>query len=226
MNLGVPTLGAMSLYFLVGYLASLSGLILSLDIKTAFYTELFGAMQRSPVASLVVAAPFVLIFGVFINTFRTAVVRYLMKRQAYDFDCLPAPLRVEVQGVIAAQLHMREGDVNFSSDREFESTKQLLMPDADEYTIRARWLYDFFENTLLLAVFSMIVILYRLIIFELQAADWALLLCSAFACLFSIIPMPHLKKLYTMSEVSLLLKNRQVLRGETSGGKGDEKQEK
>ena len=223
MNLGVPTLGAMSLYFLVGYLASLSGLILSLDIKTAFYTELFGAMQKSPVASLVVAAPFVLIFGIFINTFRTAIVRYLMKRQSYDFSCLPAPLRDEVKGVIAAQLHIREDDVSFSSDREFETTKQLLIPDGDEYVIRARWLYDLFENTLLLAAFSVTVIVYRLIIFELQAADWALLICSGFGALFSIIPMPHLRKSYTLSEVSLLLKNRQALATKSGPGKGEKK---
>jgi hypothetical protein len=47
MNLGVPTLGAMSIYFLVGYLASLSGLILSLDIKTAFYTS-YSGLCRNP----------------------------------------------------------------------------------------------------------------------------------------------------------------------------------
>jgi len=225
MNLGVPTLGAMSLYFLVGYLASLSGLILSLDIKTVFYTEVFGAMQKSPVASLVVAAPFVLILGIFINTFRIAIVRHLMKRQAYDFDCLSAPLKAEVRGVIAAQLHMREEDVSFSSDREFDTTKQLLIPDGDEYVIRARWAYDLFENTLLLAAFSVIVILYRLIVFELQAADWALLICSAFGGLFSIIGMPHLRKLYTLSEVSLLLKNRLALGCKTSAGKGEEKED-
>jgi hypothetical protein len=180
-------------------------------------------MQKSPVASLVVAAPFVLILGIFINTFRTAIVRYLMKRQSYDFSCLPAPLRDEVKGVIAAQLHIREDDVSFSSDREFETTKQLLIPDGDEYVIRARWLYDLFENTLLLAAFSVTVIFYRLIIFELQAADWALLICSGFGALFSIIPMPHVRKSYTLSEVSLLLKNRQALATKSGPGKGEKK---
>jgi hypothetical protein len=225
MNLGVPTLGAMSLYFLVGYLASLSGLILSLDIKTTFYTELFGAMQKSPVASLVVAAPFVLLFGIFINTFRIAIVRHLMKRQTYDFGCLPAPLIGELRGVIAAQLHMREEEVSFGSDRDFEAARQLLMPDGDEYVIRARWLYDLFENTLLLALYSVIVILYRFIVFDLQAADWALLICSLFGGLFSVIAMPDLKKLYTMSEVSLVLKNRQASVTKSSAGNGVKKHE-
>ena len=224
MNFGVPTLGAMSLYFLVGYLASLSGLILSLGIKTAFYTDLFGAMQKSPVASLVIAAPFVLLFGIFINTFRIAIVRHLMKRQAYEFDCLPGPLRVVLREVIAAQLHIKEEEVSFSSDRDFEAAKQLLIPDGDEYVIRARWLYDLFENTLLLTLYSVIVILYRLIVFDLQAADQALLICSLFGGLFSVIAMPHLRKLYTLSEVSLLLKNRSALGGKTSAGGRDEKQ--
>lgn len=220
MNLGVPTLGAMSLYFLVGYLASLSGLILSLDIKTTFYTELFGAMQKSPVASLVVAAPFVLLFGIFINTFRIAIVRNLMKRQAYEFNAVPAPLRAELRGIIAAQLHVREEEVSFGSDRDFETTRQLLMPEGDEYVIRARWLYDLFENTLLLALYSVIVILYRFIVFDLQAADWALLICSLFGGLFAVTAMPHLRKLYTMSEVSLLLKNSQASGTKSSIGNG------
>ena len=207
MNIGIPTLGSVSLYFLVGYLSSLCAVMLSVGIRTPFSSRVFDAVQKSPVTSLLIAAPFVLLLGVFVNMFRAAIVRLLIKRQSYDFTTLPEILMEALKQAIAMQLSIDEDEVNLHNDRHFETTKQLLLPEMDEYIIRARWLHDFFENTVLVASFCLIVLAFRATVFGLKEVDWVLLLGSGFAGFFAIVFIPYLRKAYTISEVSLVVRN-------------------
>lgn len=104
MNFEGPVLGSMSLYFLVGYFASLSALMLSSSIKTTFYTQVFSAIEISPIASFVAAAPFVLLLGIFINVVRVTITRVLIRRRVYQLDALPEAFLGDLKLSIATQL--------------------------------------------------------------------------------------------------------------------------
>jgi len=195
----------MSLYFLVGYFASLSALMLSVSIKTQFYTQIFSAFERSPIVSFLAAVPFVLLLGIFVNLVRLAVTGTLIRRRTYQFDALPEAFLEALKLSIATQLSINEDQVDLRNDRHFETTKQLLLPETDEYEIRARWLHDLFENMLLVGCFSVIVVAFRALVFNLGGMDWALLIGNGVVGVFAAASIPYFRRAYTISESSLVV---------------------
>ena len=115
---------------------------------------------------------------------------------------------------IASQLSIDQGQVNLKNDLHFETTKYLLIPELDEYAIRARWLHDLFENVVIVVSFSLIVLVFRAIVFGLKEVDWSLLLVSVFTGFIAFISMPYLRRDYTISEVSLVVKKHRFQKSE------------
>ncbi len=163
--------------------------------------------QKSPVISLLIGAPFVVLLGIFVNMFRITIIRILIRKQTYNLSALPEVLMEALKLTIATQLSIDQGQVNFQNDRHFETTKQLLLPEMDEYAIRARWLHDLFENVVVVVSFSLIVLAFRAMVFGLKGVDWALVLVSVFAGFIAVISIPYLRRGYTISEVSLVVKS-------------------
>ncbi len=54
---------------------------------------------------------------------------------------------------IAIELGVEEAAINFNQDSQFEDVKLIIQPKYDEYSIRARWLHDFLECSLLISGF-------------------------------------------------------------------------
>lgn len=201
----------MSLYFLVGYLTSFTSVMLSTGVRTPFYSQILEAVQKFPVTSLLIAAPSVVLLGIFVNIFRVAIIRLLIKRQSYNFSALPDILKEALILAIATQLSIDQNQVKLHNDHQFLITKQVLLPEMDEYVIRAHWIHDLFENVVLVASFSLIVLVFRAIVFEMKGLDWVLVLGNALVGLLAIISMPYLRRNYTVSEVSLVTKSHRSL---------------
>jgi hypothetical protein len=200
----------MSLYFFVGYLTSFWAVMLSVGIRTQFYAQLSEAVQKAPVVSLLIAAPFVVILGIFVNMFRLAIIRVIIKRHTYNFSAVPEILKETLKLTIATQLSIDQDQVNLQNDRHFEITKLLLLPEMNEYAIPARWLHDLFENVVVVMTFSLIILAFRAKVFGLEMIDWALILGSFFAVFIAVFSLHYLRRNYTTSEVSVVVKNHKL----------------
>lgn len=163
-------------------------------------------MNDSPVTSLLIAIPFVVLLGIFVNIFRIAIFRLLFKKLTYNLLALPQVLLETLKFTVANQLSIDQSQVDFRNDQQFETTRQLLLPEMDEYSIRSRWLHDLCENVVMLVGYALIVLIFRAIVFNLEGIDWALILSPFFIGCVALISLPNLRNDYTISEASLVVK--------------------
>jgi len=205
MNLGVFSLGIVSLYVLTGSFACLILSLLAISARIPFYAEIISAFDKAPIVSLVITIPFVALLGIFTDAARLLIAQTLLKRPLYEFDNLVPSVKSLAVRAIGETLHIKPGDVDLDSGMHFLSARQVLVPSFDEYKNQDRWLYDFFQNSLVISVFALLIVAARSLAFPLGGLDWGVVIICGMTALVFGIRLKSLKKAYTLHEVSLVI---------------------
>lgn len=197
--------GSTSLNFLVGYFAFISGLLLLHTVKTPLYSEIANVLKVTPLSSLIAASPFVVLLGIFINHARIVLNRTLFHRSTYQLNRLPPQLQNSLRHRIAIGLGVAETAIDFNQDHQFEDAKLIIQPMYDEYSIRARWLHDFLECSLLISGFSIIVLAFRSIAYPFGGLEWTLLIGYFSIGIVALAAKPKLQLNFTMAESAMMI---------------------
>lgn len=202
--------GSTALNFLVGYYGFLSALLLLHTVKTPLYSEITEVLKATPLSSLIAASPFVVLLGIFINHARIILNRILLHRPTYQLEKLPPKLQNALRRRIAIELGVEEADINFNQDSQFEDVKLIIQPKYDEYSIRARWLHDFLECSLLISGFSLIVLAFRSLAYPFGGLEWTLLIGYFSLGTVAFASKPKLRLSFTLAESAMIIEETQI----------------
>jgi len=211
MNFTLPSLGVVSLYILTGFFASVIFILLALSARTPFYAQIISTVEKSPIVSLIVTIPFMMLLGVFTDALRFLLAGLILKRSVYCFDALLPPLKSLAVRAISETLQIKPEEVQLDFDLQFLSTRQILLPDFDEYKSHDRWLHDLFQNNIVISVFAFLVVAARWLAFPVGSFDWAIIIICGIGAYVFLLRLKSLKRSYTLHEVNLVIhQSRQV----------------
>jgi hypothetical protein len=212
--LSAPT----ALHFLVGYYAFISALLLLHTIRTPFYIEITTVLKATPLASLVAAAPFALLLGIFINNARKILNQFLLHRPTYQLDVIPEKLKKKLIFLISRELDVACKTIDLKQDLQFKLTKIIILPEFEEYSIHKRWLHDFLECSFYISIFSLIVLLFRALAGPYNGLEWSLLIGYFSISLVAIASFSKLRVDYTLAEAATILAKKQYETAENANG--------
>lgn len=101
------------------------------------------------------------LLGIFINHARVILNQNLLHRPTYLLDKLPQRLQISLIKLISRELSVELAEIELRHDLQFKDAKLIIQPQFDEHSIRARWLHNFLECSILISGFSLIVLAFR-----------------------------------------------------------------
>ena len=205
MNYSFSSFGVVSLYMLTGFFGSLIFMSLAVSTATPFYEGIFDAVENSPIASVLVSIPVVVLLGILIDAGKFLVVYKLLKKRIYSFETLDSQLKERAVRVISETIHIRPNEVQMDSDLQLLTTRLLLLPHFEVYKNHDRWLHDLFENLVVTSVFGLFVVFSRLVFFSLSGFDWAIILICGLGGSVFMLRLNSLRKSYTLLEVNQVI---------------------
>lgn len=205
MDIRKSILGRPSYFYSVGFFAILNALPLLYTVKTPLYSQVSSLIKATPLSSVLAASPGLFILGILINQARIIIKKYLFRTNIYRITNLSEPSKEAIEKSILEALKISKEEVDLKTDFHFEEAKLLMMPLFDHYTIVYRWINDFLENTILISVFSLLIIGFRAIGYSFEGIEFILMEICLVVIIVSSVSIIGLPKKYTIAETSIFL---------------------
>ena len=202
MNANQMITGRYSLFFLVGYFASICLFFLNSSVKTPFYLSISSTIRQSPLVSLIASVPCIYIVGIIIDSIKDAIHKRLLKNSPYNSENLPEAVIDSLDMIAEDELNLEKG---VSFDFKLSALKNILLPDYDIYKIQQKWLHDFLQNVMLMSLLSLFVVFCRFIAFSWDHMDWIIIISSISISIVSYSRLHDLKMSYTSIILGLVL---------------------
>lgn len=205
MHFDISSNARISRDFLIGYFTVFNSLLLSISIKTSYYTGILITIKQFPLSSFIISSPLILLLGMFTHVIAKRIAINLLNIGEYNFSSLPKKYADILKMVITAKLSLDSEKNHVLSDEYFNKSK-LIITDGEDIKINySKWKYDIFLSFCLITIISFIVIGFRGLLFNLSDIDWLVFLGNLIVFLISIASLPKLRAKYTLSEVIYLI---------------------
>lgn len=201
---------SLSFLFLTGYLCITAWIMLLMTSMTPLYREVVEIVKMIPISTVLLAAPFAVIIGILFDAIRRVINKHLLRRKIYDFAYLSAETR---QTLIETMHKVLSGKtkLEFLDEGLYTHAKAMWAPEFEEHSIKSRWIHDFLDSAIYVAVLSSTVLIFRMALNPLRGFDLYILIIMAVAIFFATLSLKDLKVVYTNSEVTMILRGGRSL---------------
>jgi len=211
MKLENHVFGSLSFAFLVGYMALILCLILLYSTQSPIYHEVAVSLQKIPLSTILLASPLAVVIGIIINSIRVTINKFILRRQLYEIEKVSNELKDIICPVINEVLHTHKTELVQLNEHTYTTARTILIPRFDVYSIKSRWLHDFFDSTIYIAITCIVIVSLRAIVKKtLVGIDFYVLLVMTVSAVFAFASLKDLKIEYTKAELSVIVdeKNR------------------